>query len=423
VLPAHLFLGFLAMLLLWDRPSRKAALATLQFPKPGFWLACLGVYGVMTAWLFPRVLMGVTQIVPLGASQYLPSLSPVPLGPVSSNLTQSIYLIGDVVCYALIASHCATSRGYSVLLRGVYALIIADVIFAALDVGTYATGTTSWLAWLRNAHYQMHESEAEAGLKRIVGSFVEASAFADMTLGAFAFTATMLLLGYRRILFGVGSFVLASLIILSTSSTGVVGLAVVAVVLCFTALWLLPRQVGLASSMTLVLLPLVVGVVSLTLMVNEQSSETVMRYVNATIIDKAHSDSAIQRSMWNAVGMQNFMDTYGLGVGYGTIRTSNLVVALLGNIGVVGTILYCLFVYASLLRPWGRGGNFNDDVRWALANGCFGFMAGGMLAAPTVDPGLLFMIFTGAAAARQPPAIAECPTVSTRASAPVAVAR
>src|SRR5713226_5318658 len=77
-----------------------------------------------------------------------------------------------------------------------------NVLFALLDLGTYATGTQWLLDFMRNALYTLHFEEEVAGLKRIVGSFTEASVFAGSTLGALGYTGTLWLCGRRPMLTG-----------------------------------------------------------------------------------------------------------------------------------------------------------------------------------------------------------------------------
>src|ERR1700689_2630118 len=110
--PAHLLLGFAAFLTLSRRSELAEAFRAISFPKPAFWLMCLLVYGVIGGILLPRVLAGTTAIIPLGISEFADTGSTVPLGPVSSNFTQSVYLTADFVCFVMIVAIGATQRGF-----------------------------------------------------------------------------------------------------------------------------------------------------------------------------------------------------------------------------------------------------------------------------------------------------------------------
>ena len=132
-------------------------------------------------------------------------------------------------------------------------------------------------------------------------------------------------------------------------------------------------------------------------MLDKQISYVVQNYINITLLAKYQTDSAIERLMWNKAALQNFIDTLGVGVGFGTIRTSNLLLALLGNVGIVGTIMYCVFLGSVGLQKWGDLGSDQRDVRISAAFACFALILGSMFSAPAIDPGLFFMVLAAIA--------------------------
>src|SRR5262249_51825705 len=151
--------------------------------------------GVASAALAPRLLTGNIVIFPIGSSDYASTGSTVPLGPVSGNLTQSIYLIADLVCFAITAAIASTPAGFQTISRALLVCAAANILLAFLDIGTYNTGTGWLLDFMRNAQYTLRFDDEVSGMKRIVGSFTEASAFARTTLGLAAFTGTLWVCG------------------------------------------------------------------------------------------------------------------------------------------------------------------------------------------------------------------------------------
>jgi hypothetical protein len=396
--PAHLFLGFALASVLGRRRETAAAIEALRAGQPGFWLLCLVVYGVATAILIPRLLAGESQIIPLGASEYANTGSTVPLGPVSSNFTQSVYIVANLIGFLLTVAIASTPAGFRTVTAALVGFAGGNVLLAVLDIGTYATGTQALLDFIRNAQYTLHLDDEVYGLKRIVGSYPEASAFARATLGALAFTGTLWLCGRSPGWTGVLALVSLSLVVLSTSSTGLAGTPAVVLILYVTMLLrsgFHPRRPF--SSAALLCAPILLAAAMLALLLNDAAAETVRSYVDLLVLSKSSSTSGIERSSWNAVAVQNFIDSLGLGVGLGTVRTSSLPVALISNVGVPGTVLYVLFVASALLRRRGNPRSFPADVRTAARNACFALMIGDTLAAPTVEQGLLFYIFAGLA--------------------------
>jgi hypothetical protein len=396
--PAHLFLAFLAVSTLTRRHERAEAIGALTYPKPGFWLLCLVIYGVVSAIVLPRLLAGITPIIPLGVSEYADTGTTVPLGPVSSNFTQSVYFIADLLCFAIAVAIGSTGRGFVALASALVTCAAANVLFALLDLGTYFTGTQWLLSFMRNAQYVLHIEEQVSGLKRIVGSFPEASSFGRHSLGFLGFTGTLWVCGWRPAFTGCLALASLALAILSTSSTGLAGTPPVVLILYVTAM--LRRGIhpsrSYGSAVVLCVPLLVIGII-LAAQLNEGASQPILNYFDELLFSKATSASGIERASWNTYALQNFFDTYGLGVGLGTARTSSFAMALLGNLGLPGTIFYLLFAAAVWAHSQGTARTFPSDVRLAARNACIGLLCGDLLSSPAVEQGLLFYVIAGLA--------------------------
>ncbi|RWR33775.1 hypothetical protein D2T29_05800 [Sinirhodobacter populi] len=399
--PGHVLLGLCAVAILSRKESCTAFLRVLHPDRPGFWLASLVIYAVATAFLYPRVMASWTEIVPLGSTEFDSAGSTVPLGPVSGNITQSIYMIANLLCFALVAAAAASPAGFRAAVAGLLAYAIGNTFFAVMDLATYFTGTADLMGFMRNARYTLHtEAEAE-GLKRIVGAFTEASSFARSSLGVLGVTGTLWLCGYKPRLTGV--LALASLVLtaLSTSSTGLAGIPVALGLLYLTAL----SRCGTAprawfSTAAVMAIPLIALLLTLTLLLQPAILAELHGYFDRILLSKMDTDSGVERSSWNSYAIGNFFDTAGIGVGLGTIRSSSLLTGLLGGVGVIGTALYAVFFATAFLRNPGPKGSFPTDVRTAARNGCLCLMAGDLMVATTIDQGLFFYVLAGIAAAR-----------------------
>jgi hypothetical protein len=398
--PAHLLLAFVAVSVFQRKAEAAAAIDALRSPKPGFWLMCLVVYGVLAGICIPRLLAGSTQIIPLGTSEYADTGSTVPLGPVSSNFTQAVYMIGDLICFMMTIAIASTRAGFLAIAGALIAYAAVNVALAVLDVATYSTGTQFMLEFIRNAQYTLHNEEEVSGLKRIVGSFPEASAFARATLGALGFTGTLFLYGYRPAL--TGALALASLaaVVLSTSSTGLAGTLPVLLIL-YAALVGRGFHPALRpySSAAIICAPLFIAVLAVAILIDEKSLRIVSDYFDLLIFNKSTSSSGIEREAWNSFGLRNFFDSYGIGVGLGTVRTSSLPYALLANVGIPGSLFYLMFLASALFARRGIPGTFPSTVRLASRNACLGLIIGDCFAAPTVEQGLIFYVFAALASA------------------------
>ncbi|MEN3149926.1 hypothetical protein ABCW43_21730 [Neorhizobium sp. IRAMC:178] len=398
--PAHLFLAFLALSVLTYRNKFGIAVKALSFPRPGFWLACLLIYGTVLGFFAPRLLARMTDIIPLGVTEYPSTGGTVPLGPVSSNFTQAVYVSADLLAYVLILAIGSTLAGFRAITVGVLVFAGANAFFALLDLVTYGTGAQDLFLYIRNAQYTFHDDDVVAGVKRIVGSWPEASAFAGISLASVGFTGTLWLCGRDLRWSGALFLVTTLLVIRSTSSAGLLALPLCFLILYITAFFRCGGRSGTRNSSAIVLFaPPLICLVALAIALNDELFRQLYNYFDLLIFSKSTSPSAVERGSWNTYGYQNFLDSYGLGVGLGTSRTSSFLFALLSNVGIPGTIMFTLFAISAFSKRRGTPRTVTSDVRLAARNGCACLMIGAMIAGPTVDLGLVFFILAGLSSA------------------------
>jgi hypothetical protein len=315
----------------------------------------------------------------------------------------------------MIVAVASSPPGFAAVTAGVVAYAVGNVLFALLDIGTYHTGTQWLMEPIRNASYTLHIDSEVSGMKRIVGSFTEASAFAGQTLLTVGFVGTLWICRRRPVLNGTLALVSLVLVVLSTSSTGLAGTPPLLMILYVTAIT--RRGIDFRSPFTsaaLLCAPLLVVAVVLAAQLNDEAWKPIYDYVDTLLFSKQGSDSAIERGSWNAYGLQNFFDSYGLGVGLGTSRTSSFPVALLSNVGLPGMIFYLLFAAMAFLRRRGIPRTYYSDVRLAARNGCLSLLIGATFAGATVNQGLLFYLLAAIACAEPERSMATFPSTSMR---------
>lgn len=399
VLPAHLFMAVLMAAVLLRRKETNAFLRAYVPPEPGFWLAGLVIYGVCAAFVLPRILEGSTQIIALGTTQYGSARGTVPLAPVSSNITQSVYMIADLISFGLVVAIGSTRDGFRAVTIGLLAYGVANTVFALIDLATFYSGTSSLLEPIRNARYQLHNDAQMSGMKRIVGSFTEASSFARSTLGVLGLTGTLWLCGRYSVLTGLLALASFVLLLLSTSSTALVGIPVVMALLYITAIYIVVTRKRRVAWAVVTLLPLLTLAVVIGVFLNPYLAKVVWDFLDLIILNKLGSDSGVERSSWNVAALQNFFDSWGLGVGIGTTRSSNILLAILSSVGIVGMIFYLGFLFSVFVRVRGADRSPERDIWMAARNACLGLLVGDLLVSPVVDQGLFFYVLAGVAAA------------------------
>jgi hypothetical protein len=390
--PAHLLLGFLTVKLLADRDIRMRALEAASPGSPGFWLVVTVIYSTVTAFLMPRLFQGQTfayAVRAQGGENYL-----APLVPTTSNLTQSVYFIGDCVCFLVLAGWGASESGRRCLGRAALMCVMLNLIFGFLDLVTYATNTAELLSFIRNSTYSILSDTGSAGFKRIVGSFVEASSFGYWTLGYFAFATTLWLHGIAaRLTFALSVLSFLTLLF-STSTTAYVGLGgYLAVQFAIVTGNFLFGQIRREMVIFMVCAPFLFVIVALAISLNDVSSAYFSDLLNTFVLDKMSTSSGVERSRWNSQAIQNFLDTFGFGAGNGSVRASSFPVAVIGSLGILGAASYAMF----LLTIWFRRKQVEPPVvaatQAAARSACLAWLIAATASAGFIDLGLPFFAF------------------------------
>lgn len=408
--PGHLMVLFFIASVSLRPVQAQASLASVAYPGPGFWFAAYVLFSVATAFFLPRIFAG-TTLVYSSARNVLGTMSTVasPLAPGSSNVTQAIYLLSDLACFA--AAGGLARLGYApVIARSLVVTTMACVVLAIVDIATFLTDQSQLLDFIRNANYTMHTAETIAGFKRIVGSFPEASTYAGAALALFSFTFMLWLERFPTRLAGLAAVSIGVTILISTSTTAYVGaLFVLSILVLYCVKRLLGGRAGRPHASFLIITLFIVPCVVATIMQMPDVWNTITELVDATFTDKLDSQSGEERTAWNTLALISFVDTSTFGAGLGTVRASSFIAALLSNVGLCGSLLFGAFLYSLLttarLQP--SGNRQHRAIGIAAVFASFAQIVVAMISGSGTDLGLLFSITaglaTGCLAAPQPP--------------------
>ncbi|PLZ03576.1 hypothetical protein CY652_04070 [Burkholderia sp. WAC0059] len=398
ILPANLFLLFFALraFQLGGRDLWQAVGAG----RPGFWLACLCLCAAVGAVFLPRALAGTTYVFAINRGDTDPNQAALqPLGPVSGNLSQMIYCCGELVLYCAMSVFLRRRDAYGFFAKAIMLLAALNIAAAAIDLASYEAGIDV-LSAVKTADYVMHGDEELGGLKRIVGTFSESSAFSGFTLPLFAFTINLWLLGYRSRVNSLLSAASGALLLMSTSATAYVGaLAYLACLLLGRPQTVAPRARSRKRRLCLVLACAVVLALIYAATFRPDLLDVVTGFFGQTLLDKSDSDSGVERAAWNLQAVQNVIDTYGMGVGIGSARASSFLLVLLSNLGVVGALCFALFFVGAAARPMARAYPAADRaVGYAARQAMIAALIVASVSGTVFDLGSCFYLFAAVAA-------------------------
>jgi hypothetical protein len=352
ILPLSMFSVVLIAKVLAPQMTRLSPrfLTLLQLRYLGF-LALFLLIGILAAVIMPRLFIGDIVIIPMRES-----IGPEILVPIQANFTQSGYVALSVMTAFAVASMVDEPGFVKAFLAGVLTGGTVCIVTGLIDIAAVSTGMESLLEPFRNAGYAISPAQQVGAFRRVIGLTPEPSSYGPICVqfaAALSFLRTLFAEGRQRIL---ATIVIGGLIVmalLSTSSTAYGGLAVFA--LCYAVnlfrrtisssplgrrglLWELMVGLGLAIAL--------LGII----LVRAELFDPLIYVVNEIIFNKAQTTSFYERSMWNTIAWNSVGSTWGLGIGFGSTRTSNWLVAVVSNAGVIGAAALAIFVVLTFTR-------------------------------------------------------------------------
>jgi hypothetical protein len=356
------------------------------------WLVlALMIYTFAGALILPRLFSGQLVFIPIRGE-----IMEAPLAPTTGNFTQALYFTLDglaffAFCIILTDKSAVRATGY-----GFVTFAVIQVTLGALVLFGKLIGIVDVLEPLRTAGYAMLTEEDAAGFWRISGGFPEASSYAATSVACLAYVVTywrqngstfMLVIALPQLV----------LLLFSTSSTGYVSLSILAILFLLSLMW--SAMIGRVSRRDLALAGIALCVSTVMLAVylhSEKSFEPFVNLLNSMVLEKGSSDSAIERSHWNAISLQAFTDTAGLGIGIGSSRCSSIVVAVLSQLGIMGSLMFVVLIGFLLRGMGGRVLPYRDKDIFAIAQSAraaaLAVLIPASMTSPSADPGVVFFI-------------------------------
>ncbi len=405
VTPANFFLLFFMLRLVSMRDGATSLVAEIAPRRPLFVFFLLIIWIMSSAILMPRLFDGATSVFSLSRAVDLEG-GTTPLHATSGNLSQAVYAVGGFMVACGMSVFARRPGGSKAILSGLVFITSLDLGFAVLDIVTSATHTGFILDLIHTASYAFLTDDELGGLKRLSGSFSEASAFATFSLTMLGVNFALFVQNIRPRFTGPASLLLTAFVALSTSSAGYAGLAVF-----YGLFFLYAFAVGAIHRRRRVVV-IAVGTicagilaVAFVLLFVPAIVKIATAVITESLLTKGTSDSGIERGSWNTQALQVFQDTYWLGAGIGSTRASNYALVLLSNLGAIGFGLFAvLLLRITLGRVTPAMMDEERGIVWAARIGILVTLVPSLLVGTVYDLGTMFYILVGIAASGVPSA-------------------
>ena len=403
ITPGHLSLAFLGLAVVIRRNGIGYATLSMQQGRAGILLAALCVWGFASSFLLPRLFAGEIMVFPMNVDRKF--INQEPLYPAGANFNQAVYFFAAFFIFAFVSSIARTNE---TLRKAGTALIIAgalNVVIVVFDTATFAVGAVNVLDFIRNADYSQNFAHKFMGVKRVTGSFPEASSFATASVGLFAFNFRLWRGGVRPEWTGPIALFTFFAILFAFSSTGYLALIAYLSVAYARVLMRSDAHASFAprSSTNRIIFislgPLTALSAATAIAIKPDLIAPIIETFDQSITSKLGSASGVERSSWNMSGLTNFFQTFGMGAGLGSVRTSSFLVGMLANLGIIGTALFSAFFARLFLESNARHSRLADETSRqyvsAARAGCFSILVAAAVSSSTVDLGIHFYVMAG----------------------------
>lgn len=383
LIPTSLFIAFIFLKLLTGTryPGEKTTLAVLfPFIATAFW-------AIVSSLLMPRFFQGQILVWPQKATSFFVI---TPLAPNSGNYTQDLYLLAASLLAVTAAVYLASPACST--LRLLYAYFAANLLVCFVSIWQFASNILGiWFPtdfFLSNPGWALLTQESVASIIRITGPFSEPAALASYLCGAVAAAGWVVLNGHKSAIAWIVLVCSGLVVLLSTSTTGYMALAIMIAGVSLYALVL--GNGRLRASVGLLLCGLAVVVllfVVLTPVLSPRVWHITQQIVTATL-SKQGTSSYNDRTSTDRDSLHAAVESYGLGVGWGSNRSSSLIPGLLAALGLPGVILLTWFTVNVIrhVRRAHRRATAPEDrmVMHAAVGGILGTLSAGVLSTPSI---------------------------------------
>ncbi|MBU6448393.1 MAG: hypothetical protein KGQ26_02090 [Rhodospirillales bacterium] len=355
LLPSAIFIGvfFLNYLNGIRYPAERSVLLLLL----PFILVVCGALG--SSIIMPRLFENQVMVWPQKISSFFtPSL----LTPSEGNITQDLYLLANALLTITAAFY--LTRPGRLLSRLMDCYFWAGILVVVISIWQFMANVLHVYyptkIFLSNPGWALLSDQSVGWLGRLNGPFSEPAALSSYMCGSISAAGWVIVNGDRRLLPKVTFWGALLVTFLTTASTGYLTLLALAGLLALrvvsAASWALRRRAAAG-----LLLGLVAAAVILFLIYT--AAPGIFKELGLVLdgtIDKTQSSSYQARSTLDVDSLRELANTYGLGVGWGSNRSSSLLPGLcaaIGLWGVGGLVLFGLL----LMRQARRAMNLTVD--------------------------------------------------------------
>jgi hypothetical protein len=392
IVPSIAFIAYVGLQLLLGAQYPGAHMA---------WRSCIPfllftAWALATSYFMPHVFEGRIYVWPQKvAPPFVASL----LEPSPSNINQDIYLLLNTALLTTGAIFLTRSR-----------FPLRSVLNAYFISGFVAAGVSVWqLAnkiagvpypeslFYSNPGWAILTGQSIGAAPRINGSFSEPASLGSYMASIVCSTGWLMILGRRSGMVPVLFVVALLCVTISTSTTGFATLALAVVGICLYAV--ITGSARMTAGIIKIGIPvlLLVGLLTVASAAFAPAIISSAEEVFTATLTKQDSASYEGRTSADTDSLMTGVDTYGLGAGWGSNRSSSLLPGLFASVGVPGLLGLGWFGFDLFKRVrWARRQPNSSADHMMVIDGCCGALVGyilsALISAPTISSATFYLL-------------------------------
>ena len=369
------------------------------------WFAAFALYGIASSFILPRMFAGAIDVAPMRALRTGGLFATVPLEPTSQNFTAASYLLGALLVVLAVWTMMRRPNMAAAMVATLVGMAWFHAATGVIAALVRETPVDAIFNFFRNSSYDQM-NDAVGGFARIRGVLPEASTYASIGFALFVANAELWYRSVRPRSTGTAALAMGLVLFFSTSSTAYLALGLYGLV--FMARTLALPQVADFRKARIALAALFGALFlgAVLMLLAPELIRSLIDVVKRMTIEKSASDSSLQRVFWALQGWEAFRFSWGFGIGAGSFRSSSLLFAILGSMGVIGIVTLATYL-VGLLQPsrrssWVATDNEPDTVGGALGVAAVLSLVPAMVNSPSAVPGVMFAFLAAGSLALRP---------------------
>ncbi|MBS1103234.1 O-antigen ligase family protein [Gluconobacter sp. Dm-62] len=363
--PGMMFIAFMGLQLVLGI-TFPGAMRQIRFCAPLF-LAFL--WAILGSIIFPRLFEGKVLVWPQKLDEIAVRM---PLSPQRGNMTQDAYLVLNLVMFVmtvlfLTRREADPSRLYRAYLIGaMLACVVGFWEMAHRLIGSIPFPKTLFYS---NPGWAVLDTQMSGPVPRINSTFTEPAACATFLIGTLYSTVWSTLRGYGGWLTRLMLVMSVLCLLMTTSTTGYIAMLIGLMLLVIYALVSRKRQLFRRLMLFIGAGVLCMGFTTFAL---AAFAPDVIKGAAAVLLEtqeKKQSASYEERTQKDTDSYQLALETYGLGTGWGSNRSSSLLPGFLSTIGVVGILALVVWngrLFTTIFRTLKAAANEQSLDAWMI---------------------------------------------------------